>query len=64
VGDRRGLRCARREQRGECIGYDGAETRRHRSEYTAHMGGFWIILVEMAVALAIAAVIVWWTTRK
>jgi hypothetical protein len=28
------------------------------------MGGFWIILVEMAVALAIAALIVWWTTRK
>jgi hypothetical protein len=34
------------------------------SEYTARMNGFWIILVEMAVALAIAALIVWWTTRK
>jgi hypothetical protein len=28
------------------------------------MDGFWIILVEMAAALAIAALIVWWTTRK
>jgi len=28
------------------------------------MEGFWILLVEMAVALAIAALIVWWTTRK
>jgi len=28
------------------------------------MEGFWIILLEMAVALAIAAFIVWWTTRK
>jgi hypothetical protein len=32
--------------------------------YTARMDGFWIILVEMAMALAIAALIVWWTTRK
>jgi len=28
------------------------------------MDGFWIILLEMAVALAIAGLIVWWTTRK
>jgi hypothetical protein len=28
------------------------------------MDGFWIILVEIAVVLAIAAFIVWWTTRK
>jgi len=34
------------------------------AEYTGRMNGFWIVLVEMAVALAIAALIVWWTTRK
>jgi len=28
------------------------------------MDGFWIILLEMAVALAIAGLIVWWTTRR
>jgi len=28
------------------------------------MEGFWIILAEMAVALAIAGVIVWWTMKK
>jgi len=28
------------------------------------MDGFWIILLEMAVALAIAALIVWWTMKK
>ncbi|MGH6690082.1 MAG: hypothetical protein ACREF4_05310, partial [Gammaproteobacteria bacterium] len=28
------------------------------------MGGFWIILVEIAVVLAIAAFIVWWTMKK
>jgi hypothetical protein len=33
-------------------------------KYTARMDGFWIILLEMAMALAIAALIVWWTTRK
>jgi len=26
--------------------------------------GFWIILLEMAVVLAIAAFIVWWTTKR
>jgi len=30
----------------------------------ARMEGFWILLLEMATALAIAAFIVWWTTRK
>jgi hypothetical protein len=28
------------------------------------MGGFWIILVEIAVVLAIATFVVWWTTKK
>jgi len=28
------------------------------------MQGFWIFLLEMAVALAIFAFIVWWTTKK
>jgi len=28
------------------------------------MDGLWILILEMAVALAIAAFIVWWTTRK
>jgi len=28
------------------------------------MDGFWIILLEIAVVLAIAAFIVWWTMRK
>jgi len=28
------------------------------------MEGLWILLLEMAAALAIAALIVWWTTRK
>jgi hypothetical protein len=28
------------------------------------MDGFWIILVEIAVVLAIAAFIVWWTMKK
>jgi hypothetical protein len=28
------------------------------------MDGFWIILVEIAVVLAIAAFIVWWTMRR
>jgi hypothetical protein len=64
------LRCARREERGECIGYDGARVRHHRirhhqdEKYTARMDGFWIILLEMAVALAIAGLIVWWTMKK
>jgi hypothetical protein len=35
-----------------------ARVRRRRME------GFWIILLEIAVVLAIAAFIVWWTTRK
>ena len=33
-------------------------------KYTVRMEGFWIILLEMAVALAIAALIVWWTMKK
>jgi hypothetical protein len=33
-------------------------------QYTARMDGLWILILEMAVALAIAAFIVWWTTRK
>jgi hypothetical protein len=28
------------------------------------MDGFWIILLEIAVVLAIAAFIVWWTMRR
>jgi len=28
------------------------------------MDGFWIILLEAAVALAIAGFIVWWTMKK
>jgi hypothetical protein len=28
------------------------------------MDGFWIILVEIAVVLAIAAFIVWWTMKR
>jgi hypothetical protein len=28
------------------------------------MQGFWIILLEIAVVLAIAAFIVWWTMRR
>jgi hypothetical protein len=28
------------------------------------MQGFWIILLEIAVVLVIAAFIVWWTTRR
>jgi hypothetical protein len=28
------------------------------------MDGLWIILVEIAVVLAIAAFIVWWTMKK
>jgi hypothetical protein len=27
------------------------------------MQGFWVILLEIAVVLAIAAFIVWWTTK-
>jgi hypothetical protein len=69
LGDWRRLRRARREERGECIGYDGARVRHHRvrhhqEKYTARMDGFWIILLEMAVALAIAGLIVWWTMKK
>jgi hypothetical protein len=30
----------------------------------ARMNGFWIILLEMAVVLAIAGLIVWWTMKK
>lgn len=46
------------------IDYGAARNRRHRLKYTARMDGFWIILLEMAVALAIAVLIVWWTTKK
>jgi hypothetical protein len=33
-------------------------------KYTGRMDGFWIILLEMAIALAITGLIVWWTMKK
>jgi hypothetical protein len=42
----------------------GFTTRNSGASIAAPMQGLWILLLEMALVLAIAAFIVWWTTRK